>query len=84
MKKTNGFTLIELLVVISIIALLLSILLPSLGIAKQKAKALVCRMNEKSLQLATFLYAQNNADKMVRQTKDGNGIHVFGNLWIEA
>jgi len=36
------------------------------------------------LQLATVLYAQNNADKMVRQTSDGGGIPDFGNLWIEA
>ena len=83
-KKTNGSTLIELLVVIAIIALLLAILMPALGIAKQKAKALVCRMNEKSLQLATFLYAQDNADKMVRQRSSGGSSGGYGNLWIEA
>ena len=84
MKKTNGFTLIELLVVISIIALLLSILMPALGKVKQKAKGLVCRTNLKSMQLATFLYAQENADKMVRQTSSGAGYGDYGNLWIEA
>jgi len=58
---------------------LLSILMPALGLAKQKAKALVCRMNEKSLQLATFLYAQENDDKMITYMPG-----IYGNLWIEA
>ena len=41
MKKRNGFTLIELLVVISIIALLLSIILPGLLLAKEAGKRIV-------------------------------------------
>jgi len=43
----RGFTLIELLVVISVIALLLSILMPSLQKAKERAKAVVCMQNLK-------------------------------------
>ena len=56
----RGFTLVELLVVISIIALLLAILMPALGRAREQAKALVCRSNLRQQSLAFILYAENN------------------------
>jgi len=65
MRKKRGFTLIELLVVISIIALLLSILMPSLSLAKQKASGVVCLSNEKQLSLAWTLFASDNDDEIV-------------------
>jgi len=53
----TGFTLIELLVVIAIIALLMSILMPALGQAKEHAKTLVCLTNLKGLGNAFNLYS---------------------------
>ena len=57
--KKFGFTLIELLVVISIIALLLTILLPSLKKARELAKIVVCGSQERQLGLGYTLYAED-------------------------
>ena len=55
--KEYGFTLIELLVVIAIIALMLSILVPCLGRAKEHARRAACQNNLHEGLLATSMYA---------------------------
>lgn len=60
MKKNKGFTLIELLVVISIIAILMSILMPSLGKARAQAKALICGTRYKDISSAINMYVNDN------------------------
>ena len=59
-RKTHGFTLVELLVVIGIIALLISILLPSLQKGRMQAKKLQCMNNERQLLAALMMYTQDN------------------------
>ena len=61
-EHRRGFTLIELLVVVAIIALLISILLPSLDRARRQARQLVCATNLKSQNSAALLYAADNED----------------------
>ena len=55
--RRTGFTLIELLVVVAIIALLVSILLPSLAMAKELARRAICTSNFHQIALASNLYA---------------------------
>lgn len=58
--KKQAFTLIELLVVIAIIALLLAILLPSLGAAKEHALEVVCKSNLKQWGIISLTFSQDN------------------------
>lgn len=60
--KWYGFTLIELLVVITIIAVLVSIMLPSMSRARKQARLLVCSSGLREIGQSMYMYAMANND----------------------
>lgn len=64
MKKKRGFTLIELLVVISIIAVLLSVLMPALRKVREQARQSSCSARIRQQILALNIYAGENDNKL--------------------
>ena len=61
-RPLHGFTLVELLVVISIIALLVSILMPALNKARDQAKAVACAAQMKQYGMAITYYVMDDAE----------------------
>lgn len=77
--RSRAFTLIEILVVVSIIAMLIAILLPSLGRARRSARGAACAVNLRSLSLAQMTYADANGERLVNA---GEGSYDVQGSWI--
>jgi prepilin-type N-terminal cleavage/methylation domain-containing protein len=84
-ENHTAFTLIELLVVISIIALLIGILLPALGSAREVARSAACLSNLKQIGIGFASYRADNRDYMPTGATDGPNISTnFDVAWLTS
>lgn len=74
-RRKRGFTLVELLVVIGIIAILMSMLMPALARAKQKAHRVNCLNNIRQVGMSATMYAGDNDGEFPRRL-------ALTNSWI--
>ncbi len=80
--RKRGFTLIELLVVISIIALLLAILMPSLQKVKELARSTVCQSNLRQHGYVLLIYATENDGKFHSGGLSETGGYYHSKTWL--
>jgi prepilin-type N-terminal cleavage/methylation domain-containing protein len=90
MYRRKGFTLVELLVVIGIIAVLISILLPSLAKAQRQAELVRCTSNLRQIAIATIAYCNENKGYLPPHRFDtGNSTYdfsggLYGYTWTHS
>ena len=71
--RRKGFTLVELLVVIGIIAVLIALLLPALGKARDAANTVACQSNQRQIFMGIRMFANDHRDRC-----PGSGYPVSG------
>lgn len=76
----RAFTLIELLVVVAIIALLISILVPNLGKARENARAVICGQTERQFANGLAIYFSENSDYIPGLNTSGVALRAKKNV----
>lgn len=78
-----GFTLVESMVVVAVITLLMAVMLPVLGNARENGRVAVCANNQRQLGVANQSFANENRGRFVVAPVAGNSTHSFSSngLW---
>ena len=85
LQPIHGFTLIELLVVVAIIAVLVALLLPALGQARERAKEVDCKSRMRSAGQATLFYSsENNGTLGIYQSMPVVGEYFWSTFLIQG
>jgi prepilin-type N-terminal cleavage/methylation domain-containing protein len=80
--RRSAFTLIELLVVIAVIAVLMSILMPSLNVTREQARSVQCRGNIRTLTLAWLMHKDKNDGSLVGGHPQENTTVLVPAPWV--
>lgn len=83
-RRSGGFTLIELLVVVAIIAVLMAILLPSLGRAREQAKNVACASNVRQMATGFQAYSTewNGYMPTCDYVRNASSSPQYGHMWL--
>jgi prepilin-type N-terminal cleavage/methylation domain-containing protein/prepilin-type processing-associated H-X9-DG protein len=81
-EARRGFTLVELLVVVGIIALMISLLLPALGKARDSARQTACATNLRQVSLAMLMYIGDHEGRLPRAYSGVGGTYAWHSLLV--
>lgn len=85
MRARCAFTLLELLVVIAILSLLVTLLLPALGKARDLTRTTICMANMRNMELAHAMYAASNKDRLIQAGLSHGGAHGHEEVaWVNT
>lgn len=85
----RGFTVTELVVVVAVIAVIIAILVPTIGNIRKQARTTMCLNNQRQLAQACYAYATANSGKWPSPRTDEGGVTYPGggpvsNPWVRA
>jgi prepilin-type N-terminal cleavage/methylation domain-containing protein len=83
-EAPGGFSLIEMVVVVSVVALLLALLLPSLSQARQRTRVAVCAAHQRQICIAMSLYATEFREYYPYMQINSEALKVYSDRLSEA